>query len=114
MSDVLPDKGEEDGCRGPPEVMGMHGWGGVGGVSAQQVPCAEWVVHPHLPCLFASTGQIEDLGKSSQLGLVQGAERAPGLWWYLGTPPTPGGSRKLWEAPLPIPWGYGGPVFLLP
>ena len=41
MSDVLTDNGEEDGCRGTPEVVGVHGWGGVGGISAQQVPWAE-------------------------------------------------------------------------
>lgn len=39
--------------------------------------------------IFASPGGTGDVGKSSQLALVQGAELATGLGWYLGAPLIP-------------------------
>ena len=88
---------------------GGQGCGG-GGLSLHQVPCAPLLSAP----LFTSTGQMGDLGKSSQLGLVQGAELAPGLGWSWDCPPFQplagaGGCRRppphslgLWETSLPL------------
>lgn len=57
--------------------------------------------------LFASIDQFGNLGRSSQLGLAQGAELAAGLGWHLRPPPSLGGSRELWKAPFPSGGGSG-------
>lgn len=63
---------------------------------------SEWCIASSLPMpVFASTGQIGNLDKSSDLGLVQGAELTVGF----GTPSIPRWEQGIMGGPLPIPWG---------
>lgn len=94
---------------------GAPGGGGWDGLSCPAGSLCPVTGAPLLPSpLFASTGQVGDLSKSSQLSLVQGAELAPGLRWSWDRPPfqplagagdyrrPPPHFQGLWEISLPL------------
>lgn len=93
------------------EEMGGGEQAGVGwGICLTDSLCVASASSFLMP-LFASIDQFGNLGRSSQLGLAQGAELAAGLGWHLRPPPSLGGSRELWKAPFPS--SGGGSAFFL-
>lgn len=97
--DLLPHRDGKDAA----EALG-RGWARRGGVGVYLLDRflvrSEWcILISHASLCF----QIGDLGKSLQLGLVQGVSWQLGLGGISGPPPCPGGSRESWEAPFPSP-----------
>ena len=100
-----------------PKYAWGAGVGGAGHLSSRFPAPHDWCTLASLA--YSSTGQMGDLGKSLQLGLVQGAELAPGLGWSWDCPPfqpvagagdcrrPPPHSQGLWETRLPLTWRLG-------
>lgn len=98
MCGLLSDRGNR-WLQGYWEVVGRLGWGTCLTGSLCQMNGA-----PSLPIpFFASTGQIGNLDKFSELGLVQGAELTVGLGWYLRTPSIPSWEQGIIGGPFSIP-----------
>lgn len=87
-------------------ALGGGGQAGVGWGTCLTGSLCQVSGAPSLPMpVFASTGQVGNLDKSSELGLVQDAELTVGFGWYLRAPSIPWWEQGIMGGPLPISSG---------